>query len=159
MRTSLNRLTNPDTWLAVWEALGTFRIPDPPTLARVSLVEIQSLADASPFGELIQSLWQAIRIENAQAGGITPPIVAIRRNIDSLPEALRAPNAELTAIGAEFEESKLDIGLPTNFDPLGPMDRIVSLQEADPAQNVYFGSSRPVRKPTSSNRYARPCHQ
>ena len=32
----------------------------------------------------------------------------------------------------DFEETKLDIGLPTNFDSLGPTARIAALQEATP---------------------------
>ena len=132
IRTSLTNLANPDTWLAVWETLQTHRIPDPPTLARISLLEIRMLADPSPFGELIQALWQAVRIELAYTTSTTTPIVAFRQNISSLPEALRAPNAELTAIGQDFADSKLDIGLPSNFDTMGPMARVVALQEATP---------------------------
>ena len=73
-----------------------------------------------------------MRIEYAQTTSTTGAIVAFRRNFSTLPEELRAPNAELSAIGVDFEESKLDIGLPTNFDLLGPKARIVSLQEAAP---------------------------
>ena len=51
-RTALNNLANPDTWMAVWEALATHRIPGPPKLARVSLMEIQTVADSSLFGDL-----------------------------------------------------------------------------------------------------------
>ena len=132
MRTSLNNLANHDTWLSVWESLESHRIPDPPTLAKVSLIEIQSLAESPHYDEPMQALWQAIRIEAAQNSGIAQPIVTFRQNIASLPEALRAPNAELAAIGVDFQESKLDIGLPSNFDTLGPMARISALQEADP---------------------------
>ena len=132
MRTGLNHLADPDTWLAVWEALATHRIPDPPTLARVSLLEIHTVTDTSLFGDLIQSLWQAVRIEFAHATTTPGSVVAFRQNVSTPPEALRAPNAELTTIGLDFEASKLDIGLPSNFESLGPTARIAALQDATP---------------------------
>ena len=131
-RSGLNNLANPDTWLAVWEALSTHRIPDPPTLARVSLLEIQTVSDSSLFGDLIQSHWQAVRIEFAHTTATPGTVVTFRKNVSALPEALRAPNAELTEIGQDFEDSKLDIGLPSNFDHMGPSARITALQEATP---------------------------
>ena len=131
LRTGLNHLANPDAWLAAWDALGTHRIPDPPTLARVTLLEMHTVADTSLFGDLIQSLWQAVRIEFAPA--TTPgSVAAFRKNVSTIPEDLRAPNAELATIGVDFEESKLDIGLPSNFESLGHTARIAPLQEAAP---------------------------
>ena len=137
LRTSLDNLANPDTWLAVCETLQVHRTPNPPKLATISLLEIQTPSDTSHFGELIQSLWQAVRIELAHTDTAAAPVVAFRQNISALPEVLRAPNAELTAIGQDFAEAKLDIGLPSNFDSLGPMARVAALQEATRAPNNY----------------------
>ena len=88
MRTSLINLANHETWLAVWESLGSHRIPDPSTLEKVSLVEIQALAESPHYGELAQALLQATRIEAAQNSGIAQPIATFRQNIASLPEEL-----------------------------------------------------------------------
>ena len=52
IRASLTNLANPDTWIATWNARETHRIPDAQTLARVSHLELQTLAAASPMGGL-----------------------------------------------------------------------------------------------------------
>ena len=49
-RSALTDLANPDTWWAKWNALALRRIPDARTLSRVSLLETQTIAEASPFG-------------------------------------------------------------------------------------------------------------
>ena len=118
-RTSLTFLTDPDTWLEVWNDLETHRIPDAITLARVSINEIHALATASTFGELIMSLWQAVRIENAQAIEHWMPPLTFRINPTTLSEALRAPSVEGSAMGAEYDMSKHALGLPMDFDSLG----------------------------------------
>ena len=131
-RASLTDLANPDTWLAAWNALALHRIPDARTLSRVSILEIQTIAEVSPFGDLITPLWQAVRLEQAQEIGTPTPVVALRANLDSIPEALRAPSVELSQVGTEYEESKIALGLPANFDNLPPMARINALQGVTP---------------------------
>ena len=61
-RASLNTLTGPDTWLEVWTSLEEHRIPDPESLAKISLLEMQAITASSPFRDLIAPLWQALEI-------------------------------------------------------------------------------------------------
>ena len=131
-RTSITVPTDPDTWIEVWANLETHRIPDPLSLARVSLAEISAIANASTFGGLILPLWQAVRIENAQVIEHSTPSITFRSDPASLPEALRAPSVADTAIGADYKQAKELIGLPMDFEALGPIARISALQAATP---------------------------
>ena len=131
-RSSLTNLDNSDTWVAAWTSLESHRIPDIAKLANVSLLEIQTIADTSPFGELFISLWKAVRIERAHERGLSAPVVDFWDNSARIPEALRGPIVELTAIGEDYLGSKTEIGIPVNFDEIGPMSRKTALQEATP---------------------------
>lgn len=131
-RSSLNTLASPDTWVSVCVALEIHRIPDPLTLARVSLVELEAIAATSPFGEMIAPLWQAVRIEMASNLGVAQPTMAFRNTPMTIPDALRAPNVEESIIGKEYDLSKQSIGLPTSCQSLGPTERIAALKAATP---------------------------
>ena len=131
-RTSLTTLTDPDTWVEVWNELELHRIPDPTLLTQISLAEINSIAQSSPFGELILPLWQAVRIENAQNIEHSMPKITFRNDPVSLPEALRAPSVDASVVGTEYKDSKEALGLPMDFDQLGPIARISALQAATP---------------------------
>ena len=159
VRAALTNLANPDTWVSTWHALENHRIPDAQSLARVSHIELQTLADSSPLGELMTNLWQAVRIELARGQSLAEPFITFRHNIEALPEALRAPNAEVTAFGADFSAAKLDIGLPDDFDALGPAARITALQNATPdsQQLLRFLSSGAQRNILQQVRATLPC--
>ena len=60
------------------------------------------------------------------------PAITFRPDPMSLPEALRAPSVADTAIGTEYTQAKESIGLPMDFDSLGPTARIAALQAATP---------------------------
>ena len=60
------------------------------------------------------------------------PIVTFRNDPILLQEALRAPSVEASVVGTECKESKEALGLPMDFDQLGPIARIAALQAATP---------------------------
>ena len=106
VRSSLTDRANPDTWFEAWDALLIHRIPDAVTLEMVSLLGIQTIAETYPFGYLAAPLWQAVRVERGQYQGIPAPVVMFRANLDTVPEALRAPSVELPQVGVEYEGVK-----------------------------------------------------
>ena len=131
-RASLTTLTGPDTWLEVWTAPEEHRIPDPASLAKISLLELQAITASSPFRDLIAPLRKAGRIENVHTMWLTPVTVALRKTVTTLPEALRAPSVDASAFGLEYDASKHLIGLPDDYEAMGPIARIEALQSLTP---------------------------
>ena len=135
----LNQIDNYATWTLVIQSLSIEPVPTPAHVSEMSLETVNTTFSASPYRELILSLWQAVRIEFAMAKGVTPLTLQFRANNFSLVTALRAQNVETSGFGAEFEESMRQLDLPDNFRRLGPKARIIALQ------NITFDSQQLLR--------------
>ena len=120
------------TWAEVWAAIESHRIRDPVAITLVPLSEIQDICDPlptrPPSGESVAALRMELRIDGAQQPDVSPPMLTIRGNNASLPEALLPQSAAASAFGVELGDSKRDAGMPPEFDILLPAARIASLQ-------------------------------
>ena len=131
-RYSLNLLADYATWTPVINFLHEHRIATPVGFSELSPAEVNILIANSPFGELTNSLWQAVRIEFSSAKGITPLTTQFRSNHFSLVEALRAKCVEESDFGTELTDAAKDLQLPENSPRLGPKARIIALQNIMP---------------------------
>ena len=129
---SLNTLADYATWVPSLQFLEDNKITNPVSLSNISLVSFNEIADGSPFADLLTSLYQAVRLEFASAKGVTPLSLRFRENNFSLVHALRAKNVEESTFGIELANHKEALGLPENYENLGPAARITALQNATP---------------------------
>ena len=155
-RTSLNNLANPDTWLATWAALGDYRTPDAPAMARLATGGPKYSGRLALRGTIYRSLegcpgWASTRT------GHFRPWVDFRNNNATIPGALRAPTVDLTDIGIEYEHGKREICQPTDFEKLGPAASASALLGATPRLETTiaaYAGGWPRR--ISPNRFAEP---
>ena len=99
LKYSLNQIADWSTWATVINFLNSLKITSPPAMAELTLEGIHIYNKTSPFQELTLSLWQAVRIEFAQAKGVLPLTIQFRSPDFSLSDALRAQNVETSAFG------------------------------------------------------------
>ena len=129
---SLNSQADFSTWTSVIHLLNTLQQPTPAGLSELTLDGITGLTEASPYQELMCSLWQAVRYEFAPSKGITPLTLKFRTDSFSLTEALKAKSVEDSEFGREFALAQGDLDLPENFCRLGPKARVMALQNIMP---------------------------
>ena len=144
-RASLTNLANPDALLGVWSALENHRIPDAPAMARISLLGIQTIADASPFGGLIAPLWQAFVVDRAGEQWVSAPVVASRCHIATLPEAIRPSSAGRSSFCIEYDAVELVVRIPADFEESVPFPAYHHFRMKRLIRNNYYAFCSPGR--------------
>ena len=129
---SLNILADYATWTLVIQFLKGLNFPTPESFAEAKIENISPIVATSPYCDLINAFWQALRIEFASAKGLTPLTVKYRSDNFSLVQALRADSVEESEFGKELSAAAGDLNLPENFGRLGPKARIIALQNIAP---------------------------
>ena len=131
-RYSLNLLADYATWTLVIHFVIAHRVDIPGAFSEIRQGGADPLSASSPYGELVRSLWKAVKLEFAAANGITPFTMQFRTKDFSLVEALRAQNAQESEFGIELATATEDLQLPENPGRLGHIARITPLRNIDP---------------------------
>ena len=129
---SLNTLAGYKTWVPAIELLESNSIATPLALSCISLHDFNEIALPSLHADLLNSLYQAVRIEFAPHKGVTRLALRFRADDFSLTEALKAKNVQDSAFGTELTNAKEALGLPEGYENLGPIARITALQNTTP---------------------------
>ena len=129
---SLNALAAFHTWIPAIEMLEWDKINTPLSLSCVSLSDFDEISAYSPHADLLNSIYQAVRIEYVSHTGVTPLAIRFREDDFSLARELRAKNVEGSGFGVELSNSKEALGLPENYENFGPIARITALQNNTP---------------------------
>lgn len=129
---SLNTLAAYHTWIPAIEILEDKQITTPVSLSCLTLSDFGEIAIGSPHADLLNSLYQAVRIEYVSHTGVTRLALRFREENFSLARELSAENVEESGFGAELANSKEALGLPDNYENLGPIARITALQNTTP---------------------------
>ena len=112
---SLNTIAAFHTWIPAIEVLEASEITNPLALSCLSLHDFNEISIGPPHADLLNSLYQAVRIEYVSHKGVNRMALRFREENFSLVEALRAKNVEESGFGTELNNAKDALGLPENY--------------------------------------------